>query len=135
VRAFSHAIVDHLANTLPDHFVAKSGPRNRVGKLFIDYLRNGFGATTVAAWSVRARPGLGISVPVAWEELDTIAQSDHWSVLNVDERLAVGNTPWKDYEGSRTALTKAMKTLGFDATTYKLTPTPKSKPKHGPAAK
>jgi DNA primase len=49
--------------TLPDRFVAKSGPRNRVGKIFIDYLRNGFGATTVCAWSARARPGLGVSVP------------------------------------------------------------------------
>src|SRR5690606_27930740 len=49
VKGFSQAIVQHLARTLPQRFVAKSGPKNRIGKIFIDYLRNGFGATTVAA--------------------------------------------------------------------------------------
>src|SRR6185369_17926524 len=66
VKDFSQAIVQHLARTVPQRFVAKSGPSNRVGKIYIDYLRNGYGATTVAAWSARARPGLGISVPVRW---------------------------------------------------------------------
>ena len=58
VKSFSQAIVQHLARTVPQLFVARSGPKNRVGKIFIDYLRNGFGATMVAAWSARARPGL-----------------------------------------------------------------------------
>jgi hypothetical protein len=44
---------------MPERFVAKSGPRNRVGRIFIDYLRNGFGATTVAAWSAARAPGAG----------------------------------------------------------------------------
>jgi bifunctional non-homologous end joining protein LigD len=55
--------------TIPSRFVAKSGPSNRVGKLFVDYLRNGHGATTAAAFSARARPGLGVSMPIAWEDL------------------------------------------------------------------
>lgn len=55
VKAFSEKIVSHLAATLPTLFVAKSGPRNRVGKIFIDYLRNGLGATTASAFTVRAR--------------------------------------------------------------------------------
>jgi len=70
VKCFSAAIVRHLARTLPQLFVAKSGPTNRVGKIFVDCLRNGFGATTAAAWSARARPGLGVSVPFpgkSWE--------------------------------------------------------------------
>ncbi len=54
VKDFSQAIVVHLARTLPDRFVAKSGAKNRVGRIFIDYLRNGFGATTACAWSARA---------------------------------------------------------------------------------
>jgi len=69
VKGFSHSVVQHMSRTIPQRFVAKSGPRNRVGKIFIDYLRNGAGATTVCAWSARARPGMGISVPVDWSEL------------------------------------------------------------------
>ena len=114
VKAFSRAIVQHLAQTLPSHFVAKSGPKNRVGRIFIDYLRNGFGATTVSAWSVRARPGLAVSVPVAWEELDGLSGSAHWTLHTLGDRLATGNTPWADYEGSRIALTDAMRRLDFD---------------------
>ena len=71
VKALSKAIVEHMATVIPERFVAKSGPKNRVGRIFVDYLRNGFGATTACAWSARARPGLGISVPCAWSELGT----------------------------------------------------------------
>ncbi|NML47660.1 DNA ligase D [Ramlibacter sp. G-1-2-2] len=113
VKDFSKAVVDHLARTLPDRFVAKSGASNRVGRIFIDYLRNGYGATTVCAWSARARPGLGISVPARWDELKSLKGGAHWTVLTVHERLADGNAPWADYEKSRTALAAAMKKLGF----------------------
>jgi bifunctional non-homologous end joining protein LigD len=113
VKDFSKVIVEHMASTLPMRFVAKSGPKNRVGKVFIDYLRNGFGATTVAAWSVRSRPGLGVSVPVAWEEVEKLHASDQWTVANIHTRLDQGNTPWSDYDKSAQNLTAAMKLLGF----------------------
>jgi bifunctional non-homologous end joining protein LigD len=113
VKNFSQAIVQHLAETIPQRFVAKSGPRNRVGKIFIDYLRNGFGATTVSAWSVRARPGLGVSVPLAWEELDSLTSASRWSALNIHERLDKGNAPWADYGATKQSVVPAMKTLGF----------------------
>lgn len=114
-KGFTQAVVRHLANTLPQHFSAKSGPRNRVGKIYVDYLRNGFGATTVAAWSLRARPGLGVSVPVGWNELDSLTGGAHWTLENVDERFDVGNAPWEDYAGAAQALGEAMKKLGFPA--------------------
>jgi bifunctional non-homologous end joining protein LigD len=114
VKDFSQAVVQHMARTLPDHFVAKSGPSNRVGRIFIDYLRNGYGATTVCAWSARARPGLGISVPVRWDELGSLQGGAHWTVASVHTRLDQGNEPWADYEKSRTALGPAMKKLGFE---------------------
>ena len=113
VKDFSAAIVQHLARTIPDRFVAKSGPKNRVGRIFIDYLRNGFGATTACAWSARARPGLGISVPIAWDELDGLEGGAQWTVATVHERLQQGNAPWQDYEASRAPLGAAMKLLGF----------------------
>jgi bifunctional non-homologous end joining protein LigD len=114
VKSFSQAVVQHLARTLPDRFVAKSGASNRVGRIFIDYLRNGYGATTACAWSARARPGLGISVPVRWDELPGLKSGAHWTVATVHQRLDEGNEPWADYEGSRVALAPAMKKLGFE---------------------
>jgi bifunctional non-homologous end joining protein LigD len=113
VKDFSQAIVQHLARTIPQRFVAKSGGSNRVGKIFIDYLRNGFGATTVCAWSARARPGLGISVPVRWDELEGLKSGAHWSVVTAHTRLDQGNDPWSEYEASRATLASAMKALGF----------------------
>lgn len=114
VKDFSQAIVQHLARTLPDRFVAKSGPRNRVGRIFIDYLRNGYGATTVCAWSARARPGLGVSVPVRWDELRGLKSGAHWTVASIHTRLDQGNAPWEAYEESRASLSAAMKKLGFE---------------------
>ncbi|WP_183006228.1 DNA ligase D [Achromobacter sp. UMC71] len=111
VKAFSQAVVQHLAKTLPQLFVAKSGPKNRVGKIFADYLRNGFGATTVAAWSARARPGMGVSVPLAWDELDDLRASDTWTIANIHTRLDAGNAPWDGYRPQ--ALGAAMKAMGF----------------------
>jgi len=111
VKAFSKAIVEHLARTLPDRFSFKSGPKNRVGRIFIDYLRNGRGATTAAAWSVRTRPGLGISVPVEWSELDHLRGGDHWTVQTVHTRLDKGNQPWAAYSKSAVSITAAMKKL------------------------
>jgi bifunctional non-homologous end joining protein LigD len=113
VKDFSQAVVQHLAETIPQRFVAKSGPRNRVGKIFIDYLRNGFGATTVAAWSIRARSGLGVSVPLAWEELESLTSGARWSVSNIHERLDRGNEPWREYEALKQSISPAMKILGF----------------------
>lgn len=114
VKDFSQAIVQHLARTLPDRFVAKSGPKNRVGRIFIDYLRNGYGATTVCAWSARARPGLGVSVPVRWDELRSLKSGAHWTVASIHTRLDQGNAPWEAYEESRASLSAAMKKLGFE---------------------
>jgi bifunctional non-homologous end joining protein LigD len=108
---FSAAVVRHLARVLPQHFVARSGPKNRVGRIFADYLRNTRGATTVAAWSARARPGMSISVPLSWEELPGLTRRPSWNVLDPGERLAIGNRPWKDYERSRRSLRDAIEAL------------------------
>ena len=114
VRRFSQAIVVHMAQVLPQRFVAKSGPRNRVGKIFIDYLRNGWGATTASAWSARARPGLGVSVPIDWSELAQVDGGAHWTVRNIGARLATGNECWGALGASRQTLTRAMRALDFE---------------------
>ena len=113
VKDFSQAIVRRMADTLPERFAFKSGARNRVGRIFIDYLRNGRGATTAAAWSARLRPGLGISVPLAWGELMSVTAGDQWNVRNAHTRVEQGNTPWAGYAKAARSLSAAMKRLDF----------------------
>ncbi len=111
VKAFTQSVVVHMSKTIPSRFVAKSGPKNRVGKIFIDYLRNDQDATTVCAWSLRARAGIGISIPMDWDELTHIKSGDHWTLRNVHLRLDRGNEPWKQYKTSATDIFDAMELL------------------------
>jgi bifunctional non-homologous end joining protein LigD len=83
-------------------FVARSGPANRVGRIFIDYLRNGHGQTTVAAFSARARPGLGVSMPVSWDQLSELKSGAQWTVRTAREALSFqSDDPWAGYWTSR----------------------------------
>jgi len=100
-KGFSRSVSRHLARVLPSLFTAVQGPANRVGKIFVDYNRNGQGATTVAAYSVRARPGLGISIPCSWSELAGLRGGDHWTVRNAADRLTGAADPWREYATTR----------------------------------
>ncbi|MFM0151561.1 DNA ligase D [Paraburkholderia sediminicola] len=110
VKAFSQAVAQHMATTLPKYFSAKMGAQNRKQKIFVDYLRNNRGSSTVAAFSARARPGLGVSVPLSWDEVATTTSGDQWTVENVHERLEdLKRDPWADYAKTRQRITAAMK--------------------------
>ncbi|WP_414155343.1 DNA ligase D [Pseudomonas sp. BNK-43-a] len=115
VKDFSHALVEHMAGLFPDRLSAVSGPKNRVGRIFIDYLRNGKGATTVAAYSLRAREGLPVSVPIWREELSQLKGADQWNIGNLHERLAQVEDPWSEMASTRQSITARMrKQLGID---------------------
>ena len=116
VKGFSQAVVQHLAKTIPQRFVAKSGGANRIGKVFVDYLRNGHGQTTAAAFSARSRPGLGVSMPVSWEQLMQLKTGAQWSITTAREYLSFEQSdPWAGFWTKRQSLTKPMKTLGYTA--------------------
>jgi len=116
LKGFAHAVVQHMAATFPDRFVAKMGPQNRVGKIFIDYLRNNRGASTVAAYSVRARTGLPVSVPIRHDELEGLQSSAQWTLRTLSDRLAkLKGDPWTDYAATRQSVTAEMrKRIGAD---------------------
>ena len=82
-KDFAHAMVLAMAADAPDQYVSKMTKSLRGGKIFIDYLRNGRGATAVAAYSTRARPGAAVSVPVDWDELGPKLAPDKFTVLNI----------------------------------------------------
>ncbi|CRM43032.1 DNA ligase D [Pseudomonas sp. 44 R 15] len=108
VKAFAKAIAQFMTRQLPERFTATSGPKNRVGKIFIDYLRNARGASTVAAYSVRARPGLPVSVPVSRDELNDLRGAQQWTVANLHERLRdLKDDPWAGY-ANRQKISKRM---------------------------
>jgi bifunctional non-homologous end joining protein LigD len=115
VKAFSRAVVEHMAKLMPERFTAVSGPKNRVGRIFIDYLRNGLGATTACAYAARARDGLPVSVPVTREEVAQIKGGDQWDIDSVLARLAeLEEDPWADFFSTRQSITVAMrKKLGL----------------------
>ena len=88
VKAFSQTTVQRLAKTIPARFVAKIGPANRVGKSFIDDLRNGHDATAAAALSARARPGTGVSMPAAWAKVPQLKGGAQWTVIAARDHLS-----------------------------------------------
>ncbi|APD13314.1 non-homologous end-joining DNA ligase [Pandoraea pulmonicola] len=107
-KGFAERVARHMARVFPDRFTATMGPKHRVGKCFIDYLRNYRGATTVCAYSARAREGMAVSMPIAWEELPDLRSADQWNVRNALDRLsALKRDPWADYEkAARQRVTK-----------------------------
>ena len=114
VKGFSQAVVQHMAKTIPQRFVSKSGGSNQVGKIFVDYLCNGHGQTTVAAFSARARPGMGVSMPVAWEQLSALKSGSQWSIGTAREYLSFQKEdPWADFWKGKQTLREAMKVLGY----------------------
>ncbi len=88
----------------------------RVGKVFIDYLRNGRGATFVAPYSTRRRPGAPVSAPLRWEQLTPDLRPDAYTVGNAGRRLAGRNAdPWQGYADSDQQITDDMKrAVGLD---------------------
>ena len=116
VKDFSQAIVKHMVKLIPSRFSGVSGPKNRVGKIFIDYLRNRQGATTISAYSARARENLPVSVPLYKEEIHELKSANSWTIHNVHERLAklAGADPWAGYPETKQVITEEMrKRLGM----------------------
>ena len=112
-KGVAKAVSDHLAKTIPTLFSAKMGAQNRIGKVFVDYLRNGRGSTTACAFSVRARPGLGVSLPISWQQLEELKASNQFNILTAQSVLEKQKKdPWADYEKSRQSLGEAIRTLG-----------------------
>jgi bifunctional non-homologous end joining protein LigD len=110
VKSFAQAAASHLARLAPDRFTANMAKSKRTGRIFIDYLRNGEGATAVAAYSPRARPGAPVSTPIAWEELTLDLRPADFNLETLPARLAgLHADPWADYGKVRYSLTKGMR--------------------------
>jgi bifunctional non-homologous end joining protein LigD len=97
VKAFAKWVADSLVAQRPQDFTANMAKRARRGRIYIDYLRNGRGATAVGAYSPRARPGAPVSTPVSWEEVEQGVRPDAFTVETVPQRLAaLRSDPWAE---------------------------------------
>lgn len=109
VKAFCRGVAHEHAQDDSDRVTANMAKSKRKGKIYLDYLRNGRGATAIASYSPRARPGAPVAVPVAWRELTAALKPDRYNVENIHRRLAVlQQDPWADFEQARRKLTSTM---------------------------
>lgn len=91
----------------PQGLIDTASKAARTGKIFVDYLRNGRGATAVAPWSPRARTGAPIAVPLAWTVLAALVRADPVHLNSVDQwRASHPRNPWAAMSTSRQALTQ-----------------------------
>lgn len=110
VRGFSHALAEEMESRDPDHFVAEASKAERGGRVYIDYLRNAWAASAVAAYSTRSKPGAPVSTPLSWEEVADGPRPADLNVRSIPERLRkLRHDPWEGYGQTRQSLTKSIR--------------------------
>lgn len=110
IKDFTKAFSTDLSARNPGKYVTKATIAARKGKIFIDYLRNGRGATAISAFCVRSKPTAAISVPLRWDELSPQLNPDTFTPEAVIRRVAkLKRDPWDGFYTSRQTITKAMR--------------------------
>ncbi|MCO5156764.1 MAG: DNA ligase D [Aquamicrobium sp.] len=98
VKGFARDLAIAMAADEPKRFIAKATKAERKGRIFIDYLRNGRGATAIVPYSTRARAGATVAMPLGWDELEPSVGSGHFTVANAAARLDnLAADPWADF--------------------------------------
>jgi bifunctional non-homologous end joining protein LigD len=92
---FARRVAEVMEQQWPDRYTSNVRKNRRTNKIFIDWIRNGRGATSVAPYSLRARKGARVSMTIAWQELDTVAP-DGVTMADALRRIG-GGDPWKDF--------------------------------------
>lgn len=107
-KQFAHDVASSMAEARPDEFIDTASKAQRKGKIFIDYLRNSRGATSVASYSLRARLGAPVATPLRWEELGKVAGSDAFDIKRLPQRLTrLQSDPWDGFASARQSLKAA----------------------------
>lgn len=113
---FSEGFAAGLARAEPHRFTASMAKAHRRERIFVDFHRNSRGSTAVAAYSLRARPGVAAAVPVAWPELSDIEDPAELNWASVPRWLRDRPDPWRDIDQCARALTKdMMQKVGADS--------------------
>jgi bifunctional non-homologous end joining protein LigD len=107
VKAFAAAVAGELVRLAPGQLTPRMSKARRRGKIFIDVFRNAPEATAIASYSVRARPGAPVALPLAWPELEALDAPPRESPREALARLERPD-PWEGFEASRRPLTRAL---------------------------
>ena len=115
VKGFCKAVADALVQARPDRYTANMAKKVRIGKIFVDYLRNQRGGTAICNYSTRARDGAPVACPLRWDELKALKSGAPYNVKTLPARLkSLKSDPWEGYFQTRQAITvKARKALGL----------------------
>jgi bifunctional non-homologous end joining protein LigD len=110
LKSFAKAVAVDAARREPKRYIATMSKAKRAGKIFIAYLRNACGATSVAAYSTRARVGAPVSTPLNWDELNDVKGADAYTLANLPQRSAsLRHDPWTEILHVRQSITVAMR--------------------------
>ena len=92
---FARRIAEVMEQQWPGLYTSNVRKNKRAGRIFIDWIRNGRGATSIAPYSIRARKGAVVSMPIMWSELDTVAPD---GVTMAEALIRAGrNDPWEGF--------------------------------------
>lgn len=112
VRSFASDVAEYMAQEQPDAFTKATRKEKREGRLFVDYLRNAYGQTSIPPYSLRALEGAPVATPLDWGELDRdrlTSQSYH--LKNIFRRLSQKDDSWNHFQQKAKGLDKSMDKL------------------------
>lgn len=105
IKVFTQTFVKYLVQENPEKYIGTMTKSKRVGKIFIDYLRNLRGATFIAPYSTRARANATVSTPIHWEELTTNIKDTSFTIKTIMKRLQkMKRDPWKNFFETKQSL-------------------------------
>jgi bifunctional non-homologous end joining protein LigD len=109
IKQFAKIAAQRFSESDPSTYLVNMSKKARSGRIFIDYLRNGRGATAVAPYSTRARPGATVATPLAWKELEDGAVPQDFTIATVTARISKRfKDPWKAMAGTKQRITVKM---------------------------
>jgi bifunctional non-homologous end joining protein LigD len=112
VRSFARALAAHFAEHFPDRLTIEARKEKRRDRIFVDWMRNSNGATAVAPYSVRARPGAPVAMPISWDEVRSRRlRPGGYTMLDVPRVIATREDPWTGWRRKARSLKEATRRL------------------------
>ena len=104
VREFARQTAQDLAEEHPENYTTALNKQKRKGRIFLDYLRNAYGQTSVPPYAVRTKENAPVAVPLKWDELTKLESAHAYTIKNLFRRLGQTKDPWHDFYQNATAL-------------------------------